>query len=151
MDSVRDFKPIIQEKPDTDFYLKEVMDGPTDSERREQEKKRIEEQIAQQKLATDKGLKKAYQEHSKKEKEEDDQKGWFRKIVEGVSEAGRDVHRGFPLSPIHTDEKIKNLHSASESVSQAEELMNEAKHKDETGIMLVLAGLDVDFGISCRS
>ena len=51
MDSVRDFKPIIQEKPDTDFYLKEVMDGPTDSERREQEKKRIEEQIAQQKLA----------------------------------------------------------------------------------------------------
>ena len=55
MDSVRDFKPIIQEKPDTDFYLKEVMDGPTDSERREQEKKRIEEQIAQQKLATDKG------------------------------------------------------------------------------------------------
>ena len=145
MDSVRDFKPIIQEKPDTDFYLKEVMDGPTDSERREQEKKRIEEQIAQQKLATDKGLKKAYQEHSKKEKEEDDQKGWFRKIVEGVSEAGRDVHRGFPLSPIHTDEKIKNLHSASESVSQAEELMNEAKHKDETGIIAGVSGFGRGF------
>ena len=145
MDSVRDFKPIIQEKPDTDFYLKEVMDGPTDSERRELEKKRIEEQIAQQKLATDKGLKKAYQEHSKKEKEEDDQKGWFRKIVEGVSEAGRDVHRGFPLSPIHTDEKIKNLHSASESVSQAEELMNEAKHKDETGIIAGVSGFGRGF------
>lgn len=37
LDSVRDYKPVIQEKPHSDFDLKEEMNGPTDSERREQE------------------------------------------------------------------------------------------------------------------
>lgn len=136
MDSVKDNKPIIQEKG---------ADASTDNEHKEQERKRIEEQIAQQKQVTDERLKKAYQEHSKKEKEEDDKKGWFRKILEGVSEAGRDVHRGFPLSPIHTDENIRNLHAASESVSKAEELVNEAKYKDETGLVAGFSGFGRGF------
>lgn len=145
VDSVKDYKPVIQEKPDTDFNLKEVMDGPTDSERKEQERKRIEEQIAQQKLDTGKGLKKAYQDHNRKEKEEDEQKGWFRRIVEGISESGRDARRGFPLSPVQTDENIRNLHAAAESVDNAEELFNESKHKEETGIGAGVAGFGRGF------
>lgn len=36
-DSVKDYKPIIQEKPHTDFNLKEAMNAPVDSERMDQE------------------------------------------------------------------------------------------------------------------
>ena len=128
-------------KPETQsHYYQKALD-----EERDLERKQIEEQIAQQKQVTDEGLKKAYQEHSKKEKEEADQKSWFRKIIEGVSEASRDVHRGFPLSPIHTDENIRKYHAASESVSKAEELVNESKHKVETGLGAGLSGFGRGF------
>lgn len=124
MDSTRDYKPVIQEKPHTDFDLKKKMNGPTDSERREQERKRIEEQVRL----------------TKDENEKD-----FRNAKENKAKADYEAVANSPFSfiseilfgtqtpkQIETQKKAELSRASLEKTNDAFNMIEEAKKKGNT-------------------
>lgn len=129
MDSVEDYKPEVNIRNDTPFNLQEAMNGPTDSERKEQERKRIEEQVLQSKKIAD-----AKHLNAKGDKIQADYDAVMENPFLAINDPMMGVVARTPKQ-VETEKKVDLARATSERTNDAFNMIEEAKKKGATNFV----------------
>lgn len=125
-DSVQDYRPVVAGGVTKPFDIVKEMNEPTDTEKREIERRRIEEQVAQaKKIADEKHL------NAKGDKIQADYDAVMGNPFSLISDPLMGVTSRTP-NQIETEKKVDSTRAASERVGDAFDMIEEAKKKGDT-------------------